>query len=134
MKKFLLLLVLLSGILLSCSRESSNEVYLVIATDGRFGVTEHAGIPAGDSLVEIRAREAACSCEALGIHPPIIITFGPDADTGHQDHRMVGTITCHKSQYSEEQMDTWIAVEEADTSNALFFRKFKRHTKIQDHL
>ena len=210
----------------------NNDVYLVIATDGRYGVTEHSGIPAGDSLVEIRAREAACSCNALGIHPPlflglqdgmgmnghgdywvqikqlkerlweaiqkikptIIITFGPDADTGHQDHRMVGTITtelllrenmidevdlyyfsftkeqsvkyegwnlnyldeavldtrityddddekayfesirCHKSQYSEELMDNWIAVEEEDTSNVLYFRKFRRNTKIRDPL
>jgi len=50
-----------------------NEVYLLLATDGSFGVTEHAGIPAGDSLVEIRKKETACSCEALGIHPPVFL-------------------------------------------------------------
>lgn len=50
-----------------------NDVYLLLATDGSYGVTDHAGIPAGDSLVEIRKKEAACSCESLGIHPPIFL-------------------------------------------------------------
>jgi N-acetylglucosamine malate deacetylase 2 len=106
------------------------EVYLLLATDGRYGVTEHMGIPPGDSLVELRMKEATCSCSSLGIHPPIflglqdglglnghgdfykqeallkegllaaiqdikpdlIITFGPDGDTGHPDHRLLGAI------------------------------------------
>lgn len=109
---------------------TDHEVYLIIATDGSYGVTEHAGIPEGDSLVQIRNREAACSCEALGAHPPIhlglidglgfyargnfyeqmstlkdrlnteitrldptiVLTFGPDGDTGHHDHRLVGNM------------------------------------------
>lgn len=108
-----------------------SEVYLLIATDGSFGVTDHMGIPAGDSLVKIRQKEAECSCASLGIHPPVflglqdglglnghgnfyeqepllktrlleaieriqpttIITFGPDGDTGHPDHRLLGAIT-----------------------------------------
>ncbi len=111
-----------------------SEVHLVIATDGRYGVTEHAGIEAGDRLVAVRAKEAQCSTESLGIEPPIfvgledgfrlkegeglgdyfqqaallkqelvklfesirpdiVITFGPDGDTGHVDHRLVGAIT-----------------------------------------
>ena len=108
-----------------------HEVYLVFATDGRFGVTDHMGIPPGDSLVELRRREAECSCARLGINPPVflglqdglglnghgnfydqepllktrlleiiqkiqpttIITFGPDGDTGHPDHRLLGAIT-----------------------------------------
>ncbi len=107
-------------------------VHLVIATDGRYGVTDHAGIPAGDSLVEVRNGELACSCRALGIEPPIhlsrrdmlgmeqgmdaffgqligmedaleavidslrpevIITFGPDGDSGHPDHRLTADVT-----------------------------------------
>ncbi len=111
---------------------ANNDVYLTIATDGRYGIREHAGIPAGDSLVAVRKLEAACSCNALGIHPPIllgfhdgsgmvtgmgeyfrqtealrekvkatiqeldpalIITFGPDGDTGHLDHRGISDIT-----------------------------------------
>ncbi len=108
-----------------------NEVYLLLATDGRYGVTDHMGIPPGDSLVELRKKEAIRSCSSLGIHPPIflglqdglglnghgnfyeqepmlkeslleaiqdiqpdlIITFGPDGDTGHPDHRLLGAIT-----------------------------------------
>lgn len=106
------------------------EVYLLFATDGSYGVTDHMGIPPGDSLVKIRQEEAECSCTSLGINPPIflglqdglglnghgnfyeqepllktrlletiqriqpttIITFGPDGDTGHPDHRLLGAI------------------------------------------
>lgn len=49
------------------------EVHLAIATDGRYGVTPHAGIPAGDSLAVTRAQELKCAAEQLGIHP---ILFG----------------------------------------------------------
>jgi len=108
-----------------------HAVYLVIATDGQFGVTNHFGMPSGDSLAAVRDIELACSCEAMGIHPPIrlglqdgmglnchgnfyeqvpkfeeafkpvlenikptiIITYGPDGDTGHPDHRLVGMFT-----------------------------------------
>lgn len=105
---------------------------MVIATDGRFGVTDHSGIPAGDSLIAIRKKELACSCEALGIEPPIqlsqkdmlgsnegmgpffgqliqmedeletvidslrpeiILTFGPEGDSGHPDHRLTADVT-----------------------------------------
>lgn len=47
-------------------------VYLAIATDGRYGVTEHAKIPAGDSLAAVRTEEAKCAAEKLGIQPPIM--------------------------------------------------------------
>jgi len=100
MKYFLPLILFFAGMLFSCSPETrdktilvvfahpddettigpvmnkyseENEVYLLLATDGSYGVTEHAGIPVGDSLVEIRKKEAACSCEALGINPPIFL-------------------------------------------------------------
>lgn len=46
-------------------------VYLAIATDGRYGVTDHAKIPAGDSLAAVREEEAKCAAEKLGIQPPI---------------------------------------------------------------
>ena len=47
------------------------QVYLATATDGRLGVTAHAGIAAGDALVEARTKELQCAAEKLGIHPPI---------------------------------------------------------------
>lgn len=203
-----------------------HEVYLVVATDGSFGVTNHAGIPAGDSLVSIRTKETECACEKLGINPPhflgaqdglglnshgnyyeeisalkerikekieelkpsTIITFGPDGDTGHPDHRLIGILTteillredwtndidlyyfgwtkeqaakfpdwnlgyvhenmlntkiefspedeekafasmrCHTSQFPEEEFVSWIATEKKDTTNVLYFRKFKSDT------
>ena len=110
---------------------STHKIYLLIATDGKNGVTEHSKIPVGDSLVRIREQETICSCNKLGIEPPIflrfhdglgivdglgeyfnqtsdlkevlknkieeinpdlIITFGPDGDTGHPDHRIIGDL------------------------------------------
>ena len=47
-------------------------VYLAIATDGRYGVTDHAKIPAGDSLAAVRNEEAKCAAEKLDIEPPIL--------------------------------------------------------------
>jgi LmbE family N-acetylglucosaminyl deacetylase len=49
-------------------------VHLAIASDGRLGVTQHAGIPAGDALARVRSEELTCAAEKLGIQPPI--TFG----------------------------------------------------------
>lgn len=209
-----------------------HPVHLIIATNGDLGVTEHAGIPAGDSLVQIRKKEAICSCEKLGINPPVflglkdqlemkdmgkyygqldlmktlikkeidrikpskILTFGPDGDTGHPDHRMVGIITtevylreglsrevdlyyygwtkkqaakywdwnlnyladeefnyrisfseaeeqqalesisCYQSQYSEEEIDRWIKLEQKDQENVLYFRKFHTEYNLQTEL
>ncbi|MEO6528944.1 MAG: PIG-L family deacetylase [Gemmatimonadaceae bacterium] len=51
------------------------KVYVIVATDGRKGVSRHAGIPAGDSLAAVRAREARCSAAALGAQPPILFAF-----------------------------------------------------------
>jgi LmbE family N-acetylglucosaminyl deacetylase len=55
-----------------------HDVYLVIATDGGLGTRDFAGIPAGDALVAVRAREARCAAQALGIHPPLLLGL-PDA-------------------------------------------------------
>jgi LmbE family N-acetylglucosaminyl deacetylase len=49
-------------------------VHLAIATDGRLGVTQHAGIPAGEGLASVRSEELKCAAQQLGIQPPI--TFG----------------------------------------------------------
>lgn len=209
-----------------------HPVYLIIATNGDLGVTEHAGIPPGDSLVQIRKKEATCSCEKLGIKPPVflglkdqlemkdigkyygqldlmktlvkkeidrikptkILTFGPDGDTGHPDHRMVGiittevylgeglsrdidlyyygwtkkqaakywdwnlnyladeefnykisfseeeeqqaleSITCYKSQYTEDEIARWHKVEKEDTDNVLYFRKFHTEYELKTEL
>ncbi|MEO8561830.1 MAG: PIG-L family deacetylase [bacterium] len=51
------------------------RVYVVIATDGRKGVSAHARIPGGDSLATVRAGEARCSAQQLGVQPPILLGF-----------------------------------------------------------
>jgi LmbE family N-acetylglucosaminyl deacetylase len=48
------------------------NVYVAIATDGRYGVTEHARIPGGDSLATAREAEMKCAAEKLGIKEPIL--------------------------------------------------------------
>ena len=120
------------GQVLAKYASQGHKVHLLITCDGRYGVEEHAGIPAGDTLAEIRKKESVCACEKLGIEPPIflgahdglgmfegvgpyfgqtiplkqkikeqitaiqptaILTFGPDGDTGHADHRAISAIT-----------------------------------------
>ena len=49
------------------------RIHLAIATDGRKGVREHAGIPAGDALATARAAEARCACEKLNIEAPTLM-------------------------------------------------------------
>lgn len=133
------------------------DVHVVVATDGRYGVTEHEGIPAGDSLVAIRKGEMECACQELVINPPhflnakdglglngnhnfyaevtelkermnekieelkpdVILTFGPDGDTGHPDHRMVGLLTTEIL-----LRENWI-----DTIDLYYFAWTKEQTK-----
>lgn len=47
------------------------QVHLAIATDGRLGVSKHAGIPAGDGLAAVRDKELLCAAERLGLQTPI---------------------------------------------------------------
>lgn len=61
------------GPLLARYAREGHDVHLVIATDGRLGVREHAGVPAGDSLAHARAAEARCAAGELGIHPPVLL-------------------------------------------------------------
>src|SRR5882724_7123577 len=49
------------------------DVYIVVATDGRYGTNSHSSIPAGDSLAAVRNKEMHCAAEKLGIHPPIML-------------------------------------------------------------
>ena len=63
------------GPLLARYAREGHDVYLVIATDGRKGVRDYAGTPAGDSLAHVRAEEARCAARQLGIHPPILLGF-----------------------------------------------------------
>lgn len=120
------------GQVLASLARQGNKVYLLLASDGRYGVEKHYGLPAGDSLVKIRKHESVCASKILGIEPPVflnfhdglgivtglgeyfdqtiqikeelkihiekinpdlIITFGPDGDTGHPDHRGISDLT-----------------------------------------
>jgi LmbE family N-acetylglucosaminyl deacetylase len=67
-------------ILARYARESAN-VYLIIATDGAQGGS-NTSIPRGPELARVRADEARCATDALGIHPPIMLGF-PDGALGN---------------------------------------------------
>jgi LmbE family N-acetylglucosaminyl deacetylase len=62
------------------------RVHLAIATDGRKGVREHAGIPAGDALATARAAEARCACEKLKIGAPTLMGV-PDGELYQDTHK-----------------------------------------------
>jgi LmbE family N-acetylglucosaminyl deacetylase len=57
------------------------QVYTIIVTDGAEGGL-HTSIPRGPELARVRADEARCASEALGIHPPILLGF-PDGQLGN---------------------------------------------------
>ena len=56
------------------------QVYLVIATDGAQG-GKHTSVARGPELARVRADEARCTAQALGIQPPILLGF-PDGKLG----------------------------------------------------
>jgi LmbE family N-acetylglucosaminyl deacetylase len=63
------------------AREPRTRVILVVATNGEKGAQPFAGVPAGEALAAVRAREAACACAALGVEPPILLGL-PDGGLG----------------------------------------------------
>jgi LmbE family N-acetylglucosaminyl deacetylase len=61
------------GPLLARYARDGVKVHLAIATDGRYGVRDFAGIPAGDALARARVEEARCAADKLGIEPPVML-------------------------------------------------------------
>src|SRR5437773_11040454 len=55
------------GPLLSRLAREGRETHLVIATDGGQGVRDFAHIPAGAELAAVRAKEASCAAQRLGV-------------------------------------------------------------------
>lgn len=53
--------------------EAGVNVYVAIATDGRYGASEHFGVDDPDSLTAIRKDEITCMASRLGINPPIMM-------------------------------------------------------------
>lgn len=72
--------------------KEGHHVNLVLASDGRYGVTEHAKIPAGDSLAMVRSGEAKCACEKLGINDPILLGYHDQLNAGDGFHNFNTTI------------------------------------------
>jgi LmbE family N-acetylglucosaminyl deacetylase len=56
------------------------QVHTIIATDGAQGAA-NTSVPRGSEIARLRAEEARCSAQALGIHPPILLGF-PDGALG----------------------------------------------------
>jgi len=113
---------ILVGPLLVHYAQRGIPVFLLIATAGDMGVTEHAQIPAGAPLAAVREKEARAAARIYGLErllllgepdgkladldeagrrrlmtrlraamealePSVVITFGPEGYTGHNDHR-----------------------------------------------
>ena len=57
------------------------QVHMIIATDGAQGAA-NTSVPRGPEIAKLRAEEARCSAQALGIQPPILLGL-PDGALGH---------------------------------------------------
>jgi LmbE family N-acetylglucosaminyl deacetylase len=57
------------------------EVHMIVATDGAQGAA-NTSVPRGPEIAKLRADEARCSAQALGMHPPILLGF-PDGALGN---------------------------------------------------
>jgi LmbE family N-acetylglucosaminyl deacetylase len=63
------------------------RVYVIYASDGSQGFGQQGTLtrpdsgPRGDELAKVRAEEARCAAQALGVRPPIIFDF-PDGKLG----------------------------------------------------
>lgn len=95
----------------------THKVNVVIVTDGRYGIKP--GFPTGDALVKLRqswgtpiastaeiprmTASRATSIQSMdlkrvlaekldALNADAVLTFGPDGETGHLDHRMVSNI------------------------------------------
>ena len=68
-----------SPVLARYAREGA-QVYLIIATDGAAG-GQQTSVATGPELARVRADEARCAADALGIRPPILLGF-PDGRLG----------------------------------------------------
>lgn len=66
------------GPLLSRFSREGRETHLVIATDGAKGVRDFARIPAGRELAALRAKEAQCAADRLGVRQLHLLGL-PDA-------------------------------------------------------
>jgi LmbE family N-acetylglucosaminyl deacetylase len=64
--------------LLAKLAREGRETHLVIATDGAKGIRDFAGIPAGAELAAVRAKEAQCAANRLGVRQLHLLGL-PDA-------------------------------------------------------
>jgi LmbE family N-acetylglucosaminyl deacetylase len=87
------------------------QVYLIVATDGAQGAT-HTATPRGPELARVRADEARCATDALGIHPPILLGF-PDGHLGtftedrERLFRLTARVQAELEQLRPDAVITW---------------------------
>ena len=68
------------GPLLARYAREGVRVHIIIATDGSQGAA-NTSVPRGPEIAKLRADEARCAAEALGIQPPVLLGF-PDGALG----------------------------------------------------
>lgn len=54
---------------------AGHTVHLVSITGGQKGVRPHAGVPAGEALAQVRAREFGCSARTLETEDPFLLGY-----------------------------------------------------------
>ncbi|MEJ1239730.1 PIG-L family deacetylase [Chryseolinea sp. T2] len=165
----------------ACSKKALGLDSLIML-DYHDGLGSQTSVP--EYFSQTRALRDALKNHIEAISPTMIITFGPDGDTGHADHRIVGnlvtevllregwvdkyplyylgwtkqqaakfdvdelgyadskyfntsipfdkedenkyfaSIQCFVSQYTKQEMASWIEKETADKENVIHFRRF----------
>jgi LmbE family N-acetylglucosaminyl deacetylase len=68
------------GPVLARYAREGQQVYMLVVSDGAQGGA-NTSIPRGPELAKVRAAEARCAAEALGLRPPTLLDF-PDAKLG----------------------------------------------------
>jgi LmbE family N-acetylglucosaminyl deacetylase len=90
--------VMVAPVLARCARDGV-QVYLVIATDGAQG--GRYTTMRGPELATVRAQEARCATDALGIQPPLLLGF-PDGTLG--DHAADPSLLYRLAQRVHEEL------------------------------
>ena len=89
------------------------KVYVVIATDGRYGTNDFSGYAAGDELVAVRRREMRCSADMLGVelihldyHDQFRAAEGYDGHVPHMQS-LTREITALMTRLEPDAIITW---------------------------
>lgn len=81
-----------TGGTLAALARAGATILLVTATRGDAGEISDPALATPETLAEVRERELRCSCDALGIAPPIILGYRDSGMAGTADNEREGAL------------------------------------------